>query len=424
MVVPTIIALSVTTVSVFLFSWINYRSNLNQIRTELASKSTTAIRRITAELLLGSRGAPYVVADNLRSELGVGEIRVSKTDSACVPSSSQQPCEVTNSSTLSLTGLAGSDANSAYVTVTSAVPSFKASIPLGTLAWSTLPLLIVFGLGIIFQQRQLRRFFLSPIESITAKTVAGSDIPDHWPKEFVRLHSELDNAFQKRDEAIIGQIASGVIHDLKTLLQPISGACQLASESNDEDKLGRKMEMLLKSCQRNLPKMQRILEDVLDGNREIRLQSRTEPLAETIRSALSVAKEAADCAEQVTVEFLDNGITGSVNHDSIQLERAITNLIKNGIEAAAGSEALRMVRVQLALTDESTVISIEDSGPGLNASLDHILATRKTSKRRGTGLGLLVTKKIIEAHKGTLEGGTAKTLSGARFEVVLPGGVA
>ena len=82
----------------------------------------------------------------------------------------------------------------------------------------------------------------------------------------------------------------------------------------------------------------------------------------------------------------------------------------------------KAVNVALVENYDGTVqITIEDSGNGLPIPFDQLIASRKSSKLRGTGLGLLVSQKIIEAHQGSLDGGQADLMSGAKFTVVLGG---
>lgn len=419
MIIPTVIALVLTITMFLLISWVSFKASSSQLKSDLDSKSTSVTRRISAELLIGDRGAPQAVADTLKKELALEEIQVSSS-APCIPTSATEPCSNISNGRYSVSGIATSTSVPVYVTVYQTLPSLNDYLSLSVLLWSSLAVLLTIGLGIYFQQIHLRRYVQRPIESIISKTVSGADIPSHWPQEFVRLQDDLDEAFRKRDQALIGQIASGVIHDLKTLLQPITGAAQLASEQTGQG--DKRSDMLLRACLRNLPKMQRILEDVLDGNREIQLQRRNDSLLQTMNAAVLTAKEAADISVPVSVEVDSASEHLMLPHDPIQLERALANLIKNGIEAASLAESNRRVRVSLEQSGPDIVLNVDDSGPGLSAPLDQIIASRRTSKRRGTGLGLLVSKKIIEAHRATLISERSTTLSGARFSILFPGG--
>jgi signal transduction histidine kinase len=106
--------------------------------------------------------------------------------------------------------------------------------------------------------------------------------------------------------------------------------------------------------------------------------------------------------------------------DATQLERALVNLIKNGIEAANASSSNKTVLVKARLSGEEVSISVEDSGAGLGREPEDVLTSLRSTKPHGTGLGLFVSKKIIEAHRGRLVAGSSSGLKGAVFEVTLP----
>ena len=96
--------------------------------------------------------------------------------------------------------------------------------------------------------------------------------------------------------------------------------------------------------------------------------------------------------------------------------------MKNGIEAAAETEAtpLRKVKVSLASQDQHIKLTIEDSGSGFKVSPDKAFRAFRTTKTRGTGLGLLISKKIVEAHNGMIMASNSSEFGGAKMEVMLP----
>ncbi|MFN8945705.1 MAG: ATP-binding protein, partial [Pseudobdellovibrionaceae bacterium] len=68
-------------------------------------------------------------------------------------------------------------------------------------------------------------------------------------------------------------------------------------------------------------------------------------------------------------------------------------------------------------------VVIEDSGTGLPEQVDSIFRLLKSTKPHGSGLGLLISKKIIEAHHGRIIASQSEELKGAQFEILLPTGV-
>jgi signal transduction histidine kinase len=122
--------------------------------------------------------------------------------------------------------------------------------------------------------------------------------------------------------------------------------------------------------------------------------------------------------------------------DKIQLQLVILNLLVNAIEAMSGmSEGSRELwltseRVtetssigtsgRSSLTEDHILVAVRDSGPGLDpAIVGRVFDTFYTTKSQGLGMGLAISRTIIEAHGGRLEA-TANTAKGAVFQFRLP----
>jgi two-component system nitrogen regulation sensor histidine kinase NtrY len=109
-----------------------------------------------------------------------------------------------------------------------------------------------------------------------------------------------------------------------------------------------------------------------------------------------------------------------IHADREQLTQVLINLITNGVHAAHSSGQARL-RLTLEQTSAETVLSVEDSGPGVPPDQRaRIFEPYVTSKAEGTGLGLAIVRKIVGDHAGTV-GVEDGALGGARFVVRLPG---
>jgi len=113
----------------------------------------------------------------------------------------------------------------------------------------------------------------------------------------------------------------------------------------------------------------------------------------------------------------------TVRADPIQLHQALLNLVVNAIEAMEGEppEQERTLTVNVEAQDRAVRIRVADTGHGADAAaFARMLQTFHTTKSRGTGLGLLVTRSLVEAHGGRLEV-TRNAGRGLCFTILLPG---
>jgi len=108
--------------------------------------------------------------------------------------------------------------------------------------------------------------------------------------------------------------------------------------------------------------------------------------------------------------------------DRIQLQQVILNLMMNAIDAMIGAgEGPRELLIRSG-TDEvgGALVSVQDSGPGVDPkSLDHLFDAFYTTKPHGLGMGLAISRSLIEAHGGRLWA-TANAPHGAVFQFTLP----
>ena len=108
-----------------------------------------------------------------------------------------------------------------------------------------------------------------------------------------------------------------------------------------------------------------------------------------------------------------------VEADRIQLQQVVSNLLRNALEAVRTSQDRRITVATQAAGDQIRLI-VSDSGPGIPDGQDEdIFESFVTHRRNGAGLGLSVTRRIIQAHGGAIEAGRADE-GGARFLVSLP----
>ena len=407
-------AFLVSLIAFLLVSYLDYKKGIELKREELVTQSYTVERRVSSELLAEKTSVADSVVRDLTTMYGLKSIHIEPNNLCSDPvcSSAGQGLIIVGRK-LSVVSPAGQ-----YLVLEKKIETFIESLRLKYFMAVFLPILCLFLMGIWYQHSLLNRNLLAPIQALVGQSYRGEAVPSSWPNEFVELSDKLEIAFRERDQAMIGQMASGVLHDIKTLLHSISVSTELASEvKSDASVFPRKLEALFKVCSIQIPKMKAVIETVLDGNRDIVINKQTSDIQATLNSVLESSLELAR-ARGVSVE--SNSDCFDFVHDHAQLERALLNIVKNGLEAIDPKNPVKVVRLTSKLQNDAVEICVEDSGSGLQLEPTRIFKGIKTTKVHGTGLGLLISRKIVEAHGGIIIASASQALGGAQIMISIP----
>ncbi len=137
------------------------------------------------------------------------------------------------------------------------------------------------------------------------------------------------------------------------------------------------------------------------------------------KSALDVATwiERVAALETRTTVVVEPGPAQVIRADGDQLDQLLINLVSNAVEAAA--ETGGGVRVGWEVRPMWLVVWVEDEGPGISAS-SNLFVPFYTTKPKGSGIGLVLSREIAEAHDGRLELANRTDVTGCRAELRLP----
>jgi PAS domain S-box-containing protein len=217
----------------------------------------------------------------------------------------------------------------------------------------------------------------------------------------------------------MGELTASLAHEVK---QPIGAAVTNAEacvrlldrlEPDLQDAREAALEMV---------KDARRAADIIDRVRSLyqkgASQLETVDLNQLIEEMVTMmATEANRHAVTIRTE-LANGLP-EVIADHVQLQQALMNLILNGIEAMQGSGGELNIKSE-SVPNGELLVSVSDTGVGLpTQSLDKIFNAFFTTKTRGTGLGLVITRSVIQSHGGRIWA-TANSGGGATFHFTLP----
>lgn len=251
-----------------------------------------------------------------------------------------------------------------------------------------------------------------------------------------RLESELaeargrEDALRQSEERLreAGRLKDDflatVAHELRTPLGAMLGwAHILREEKVDEATSARALDAIL----RNARVQTRLISDLLDISRIVagtmRVEMQTVELVAVLRAALETVRPAAE-AKGVTLTSNVDAEAGPVTGDPSRLQQVLWNLLTNSIKFTPGGGTVA-VRVQA--VSGQVEVTVEDSGPGIPpAFLPHVFERFRqagggvTRGKGGLGLGLAITRTLVELHEGTITVANRDPPPGAAFTVRLP----
>jgi signal transduction histidine kinase len=211
-----------------------------------------------------------------------------------------------------------------------------------------------------------------------------------------RLVELQEDVRKKERQAMFGRISIGLVHDLSHPIQNIGNSCKLIVKMWDDIEY---RESFKRTVERELAQVKRVLDDLRNVARPIPLErfpiDVNKAIAELVDSMVTTAESAGVTldTEQVFGPLFVEG-------DLFALNRVYRNLIINALQATPprGRVVVRTLR-----QSDQAIIEIADTGTGIAPErIETIFDDFVTTKRRGLGLGLAISKKIVEQLGGTI----------------------
>jgi len=212
----------------------------------------------------------------------------------------------------------------------------------------------------------------------------------------------------------MGEMASALAHELNQPLSAIAnymkGSRRLLEDSTDERAtvLREAMDKAAEQAVRAGQVIRRLRDFVSRGESERRVEDVKKLVEEASALALVGAKDTG-----VRVRFDLDPRTTFVLADKVQIQQVLLNLMRNAIEAMEGSQRRELVLATAPAANDMVEISVTDTGPGIAPEVGaQLFQPFVTTKRQGMGVGLSISRTIVEAHGGTIaphpnpEGGT------------------
>ncbi len=227
--------------------------------------------------------------------------------------------------------------------------------------------------------------------------------------------AQRDSARRRDRLMTIGQMMSGVLHDLKGPMTIISGYTQLMAEIDNP----QERKSMSRSIRRQIALFNDMTREVMAFARgERAFFKRKVKLAQFIRAAQEGLR--SEFEERGLFFQVDSQAEGLAFFDEPKVLRVVTNIARNARQALSkgGSLLWRIFK-----EEQDLIFEFEDDGPGIPEGIqDHLFEAFTTSgKKGGTGLGLAIARRIVEDHGGSIRFETEMGV-GTRFIVRLPAG--
>lgn len=265
---------------------------------------------------------------------------------------------------------------------------------------------------------------------VTTTSAAGDS--RHVPRTATAIFQDISD--QKRLEQLhlraqrleaVAELSASLAHEIKNPLASIRSAVEQISQrpaaTGDERTLGN---LIVRESDR----LSRLLTEFLDFARVRVTRVEAVDLGQIARGAVSLALAHPNKADGVSVDVQAPVASLRFEGDEDLLHRAIFNLVLNALQVAPAGTAVRVTARTVEQADlpagvpfehGALEITVSDEGPGIDPDVrDRLFEPFSTTKPGGTGLGLAVTYRAIEAHRGYILVDTDS--HGTRFTVLLP----
>jgi two-component system sporulation sensor kinase A len=223
-----------------------------------------------------------------------------------------------------------------------------------------------------------------------------------------KLEEELAKAERL---AAIGETAAMVGHDLRNPLQGIANAAYYL-RTNESSKLSEAAKEMLKLIEEDIQRSDKIIIDLLEYSRELHLDLVQTDVRSIIKSALKSVKTPR------TIHVADSTKSQpAMRLDVEKMRRVFANIMQNAFDAMPEGGILRITSTK---SGDSVHITFRDTGEGMTEeTLAKIWTPLFTTKAKGMGFGLAITKRLVEEHGGSISV-ESKLGKGTKFTVTLP----
>ncbi|MFC4993142.1 sensor histidine kinase [Rubritalea tangerina] len=274
---------------------------------------------------------------------------------------------------------------------------------------------------------------LKPVQmmSHTAREISGGDLSRRidvadTQNELSELAGVLNDSFEKLENSFQQQIrfTADASHEMRTPLAVILAKSELALA---RERSPEKYRETIQTCHDSANHMHALIESLLELSKvdsgQFKVQLEHGDICSLVRSCVALVRPLAEQKAIVIEESLGDEVM--VQHDVQRMKQVLINLLSNAIKYNYRDGH---VWVSLIEEEQDVVIEVKDTGPGISGeALPHVfdrfykVDDSRSAEKGSTGLGLAITKAIVEAHGGSITVRSPQQ-EGATFRVRIPSG--
>jgi PAS domain S-box-containing protein len=221
--------------------------------------------------------------------------------------------------------------------------------------------------------------------------------------------------------AALGELTASFAHELNQPLTAILSNAQAAKRLVEKNRATRGIQPILSDIINDDLRAGRIIQSLRSMLKKGRTRFRPIKVNKLVEDVINLVREDA-VLRRVEISLSLDPDVSTVWGERIQLQQVILNLVINAFDAMDGGDvAIRRLTLKTLMVDKRSIaIQVQDSGPGISPErLGRLFEPFFTTKPGGLGMGLVICRSIVQAHRGSISA-VNNASGGAAFRVVLP----